>query len=214
MGQQSMDKPPTKAKPSAEAEQKPEPRQIEPAPVVAIAGVRVRRAVPKKDGTLAWQKLKGRPSEGAELVNLTRWAIAVCDGDPLEVVKTVIAHLPEPVRAKCKNVDRDPVEIGREIARLIPDKDLRDNMIERRLDCFDRYPDVEEIADDRFQVDRANVHLLDKLRADLERVDRANIELLQQSKWRKIPEKVLRAILRELGRPRPDNVTRYEVNWD
>jgi len=210
-----MDKPPTKAKRSAEAEQKPEPRQIEPAPVVAIAGVRVRIPRWKKDESLVWQKKKGRPSLGAELVSVTRGAIAGCDGDPLEVVKTVISWLPDPVRAECKNADADPVEISRKIARLIPDKGLRERMTDRRLECLDRYPDVEEIAEDRFRVDRANVHLLDKLRADLERIDQANIDLLHERKWNKIPEKVLRAILRELelDHPRPDNLTRYEVDW-
>jgi hypothetical protein len=42
----------------------------------------------------------------------------------------------------------------------------------------------------------------------MECVDWANIELLNEREWRDIPEKVLRAILRELGRRRPDNVTR------
>jgi len=208
MGQQRMDQPPTKTKPSAEAEDRPELRQVEPAPVVAIAGVKVMRSVPRKDGSLAWQKLRGRPSEGAELVNLARWAIAVCNGDPAEVVKTVIARLPEPVLAKCKHANKNPNEIGRKIARLIPDKGLRSKMIDRRLDCLDRYPDVEEIAEDRFRVDEANIDFLDQLRADLERVDRANIDLLNEREWREIPEKVLRAILRELGHPRPDNLTR------
>jgi hypothetical protein len=142
MGQQLMDKPPTKAKPSAEAEETPGPRQVEPAPVVAIAGVPVRIPKLRKDGSLAWQKLKGRPSEGAELVNLTRWAIAVCDGDPPEIVKTVIAHLPEPVLAKCKQADKDPDEIGREIADLLPDEGLRSEMTAGRLDCQDANMDI------------------------------------------------------------------------
>jgi hypothetical protein len=132
-----MDKPPTKTKPSAEAEETPEPHKVQAAPVVAIAGVPVRIPRWKKDGSLVWQRLKGRPSEGAELVNLTRWAIAVCDGDPPEIVKTVIAHLPEPVLAKCKHANKDPDEIGREIADLLPDEGLRSEMIARRLDCQD-----------------------------------------------------------------------------
>jgi hypothetical protein len=206
-----MDKPPTKAKPSAEAEELPEPQQVEPAPVVAIAGAKVRIPRWKKDGSLVWQKLRGRPSEGAQLVNLTRWAIAVCDGDPSEVVKTVIAHLPEPMLAKCKNANRDPDEIGREIAALLPDEGLRSEMTDRRLKCLDANPDVEEISEDRWR--GTNIGL-DKLAANMERVDRANIELLHEPKWRKIPERVLRAILRELEYPRPDNLSRFELNWD
>jgi hypothetical protein len=57
-------------------------------------------------------------------------------------------------------------------------------------------------------VDRTNIGLLDKLLADTERVDQASIDLLHEPQWRKIPEKVLRAILRELGYPRPDNLIR------
>jgi hypothetical protein len=206
-----MDKPPTKAKPSAEPDNAPEPHQVEPAPVVAIAGVKVRRPVPRKDGSLAWQKLRGRPSEGAELVSLTCWAIAVGDGDPLHVVKTMIAHLPEPVLAKCKNANRDPDEIAQEIAHLLPDEGLRSEMIARRLDCFDANPDIEEISEDRW---RGTVIDLDKLAADMERVDRENMSLLDQPTWEETPKEVLRAILRELDYTRPDNLTRYEVNWD
>jgi len=211
MGQQSMDKPPAEAKPSAEdaeADDTPEPRKVPAAPVVAIAGVPVRIPRWKKDGSLAWQKLKGRPSEGAQMVNLTRWAIAVCDGDPSEAVKTVIARLPEPVLAKCKNANRDPDEIGREIADLLPDEGLRSEMIARRLDCQEANPDVEQISENRWRVDEANIALVDKLLADMEHVDRASIDLLRERPWRKIPEKVLLVILRELGYPRPDNVTR------
>jgi hypothetical protein len=202
------DKPPTKDKPSAEAGQTPEPHKVQAAPVVAIAGVPVRIPKLRKDGSLAWQKLKGRPSEGAEMVNLTRWAIAVCDGDPPEVVKTVIAHLPEPVLAKCKHADKDPDEIGREIADLLPDEGLRSEMIAGRLDCQDANMDIEQISQNRWRVDRANIGLLDKLLADTERVEQAIIDLLHERPWRKIPEQVLRAILRELGHPRPDNLTR------
>jgi len=203
-----MDKPPTKAKLSAEEQETPEPRKVRAAPVVAIAGIPVRIPRWKKDGSLVWQKLKGRPSEGAEMVNVTRWAIGACDGDPLDVAATVIAHLSEPLLAECKDADKDPVEIGRKIAHLLPDEDLRSEMIARRLDCQDANPDVEEISENRWRVDRANIGVLDKLSADTERVDQANIDLLHEPQWRNTPEKVLRAILRELDHPRPDNVTR------
>ena len=142
------------------------------------------------------------------MVNLTRWAIAFCDGEPLEVVQTVIARLPEPVLAKCKNASRDPGEIGREIADPLPDEGLRGEMIARRLDCQDANPDVEQISENRWRVDEANIALVDKLLADMEHVDRANIDLLRERPWRRIPEKVLLVILRELGYRRPDNVTR------
>jgi len=186
MGQQSMDKPPTKAKASAEGEDTPEPHKVQAAPVVAIAGVHVRIPKLRKDGSLAWQKLRGRPSEGAELVNLTRWAIAVCDGDPLGVVQTVISHLPEPVLAKCKNADADPVEIGRKIAHLLPDDGFGSEMIDRRLDCRAANPDVEHISEDRW---RGRDSDLDKLAADMVRVDQANLDLLHQRKWNEIPER-------------------------
>jgi hypothetical protein len=202
------DKPPAKTKPSAEQEHAPEPHKVQAAPVVAIAGVPVRIARWKKNGWLVWQQLKGRPSEGAELVNLMRWAIAACDGDPSEAVKTMIACLPEPVLAKCKNANRDPGEIGREIADLLPDEGLGGEMIARRLDCQDANPDVEQISENRWRVDEANIGLLDKLLADMERVDQANIDLLHEPRWRTVPEKVLLVILRELDYPRPDNLTR------
>jgi len=182
-----MDKPPTKTKPSAEAEEAPEPHQVKPAPVVAIAGAKVRIPRWKKDGSLVWQKLRGRPSLGAELVSRTRWAIAVYDADPLEVVKTVIAHLPEPVLAKCKNAAKDPYEISRKVARHLPDQGLRSEMTDRRLKRLDTNPDVEEISEDRWR--GANIGLLEKLSADMESVDRANIELLQGRRWRKIPKR-------------------------
>lgn len=78
-------------------------------------------------------------------------------------------------------------------------------MITPRLDCHDGNPDVEAISEDRWR----GTHIdLEKLATDLERVDRADIDLLNERGWREIPEKVLRAILRALVHPRPDNVTR------
>jgi len=62
VGQQRMDKPPTKTKPSVEASNAPEPRQRGTAPIVAVAGVYTRRPVWKKDGTISWQKFSGHPS--------------------------------------------------------------------------------------------------------------------------------------------------------
>ena len=48
------EKPPTKKEPSAEAEHAPEPRRVESAPIVAIAGVRVVRwAGWKDDGSVS-----------------------------------------------------------------------------------------------------------------------------------------------------------------
>jgi hypothetical protein len=208
-GPQIVVKPPTKPKLSCEGE--PEPGEAERAQVTAIAGVKVMRPVPRKDGSLAWQKLKGNPSQGAELVSFTRWAIAVCDGHPFEVVETVIGGLPDSVLANCKHSRTDFLEISQEIARLIPDEGLRNTMVSRRLQCLDRNPDVEEIGDDRWR----GTHIdLEKLSADMESVDRENVDLLQEREWRNVPEKVLRAISRRLGYPRPDNLTRYEVNWD
>lgn len=122
------EKPPTKKEFSAEAEHAPEPRHIEPAPIVAVAGVYFRRPVWKKDGSLVWQKFRGHPSRGAELISLTRSTIAFCDGEPLEVVQTVIARLPEAVLAKCTNASADPVEISRKIERHLPKEGLRETI--------------------------------------------------------------------------------------
>ena len=44
--------------------------------------------------------------------------------------------------------------------------------------------------------------------ADLDRVDQENAELLKERRWKELPEKLLKAILRELGHPRPGDVTR------
>jgi hypothetical protein len=223
MGHQLMDKPPTKAKPSAEAEDAPErldtearravigaaetcrerfdaspsrstyqlatildalghyPHLIDPvyrfmeskdcpskepgiAAIVKIAGVEVRRLVQKKDdsyatdekGLLVYQRIKsGRQWEGPSMVNKTRIAIDDSGADPLYVAAFVVRHLPPLLRADCRRANRDPIEIGQEIAELLID----DGSGKRKQG------------------------------------------------WRD-PEAVLRAILRELGHPRPDNLTR------
>ena len=82
---------------------------------------------------------------------------------------------------------------------------VRSEMIARRMDCLDRYPNVEHLGDDRW---RGTDSDLRGLAVDLDRVDRANLDLLRGRKWREIPGQVLRAILRELSHPPPDNVTR------
>ena len=70
-------------------------------------------------------------------------------------------------------------------------------------------------------------HLPPPLRAHCDKADRDPMEVGQAiasllvddgkpkgKRWRK-PENILNAILRALGHPRPDNVTRgYEVNWN
>lgn len=199
-----MDKPPTKAKPSAEAEQAPEPRKVKPAPVVRIAGRRVRIPKTKKDGSVSWQRKRGHPSQGAELVSLTRWAIAVCDGEPLEVVQTVIARLPEAVLAKCQNASADRVEISRKIERHLPDEGLRSEMNDRRQACYEAHPNIESISESGWRGTSAE---LDSLAAAMEAVDQANLELLGGREWREIPEKVMHAILTGLRYPRSDNLT-------
>ena len=198
------EKPPTKKEPSAEAEHAPEPRRVKPAPVVKIAGRDVRMPVLRKDGSLAWQKLRDHPSLGAELVNLTRWAIAACDGEPLEVVQTVIARLPEAVLAKCQKVSADPVEISRKIERHLPDEGLRSEMIDRRQACYEAHPDVESISESGLRGTSAE---LDSFVAAMDAVDQANLDLLRGREWREIPEKVLHAILTGLGYPKPGNLT-------
>jgi hypothetical protein len=133
---------------------------------------------------------------------LTRWAIAVCDGEPLEVVQTVIARLPEAVLAKCQKASADRVEISRKIERHL--LSLRSAMIEPRRKCREANPDVEQISKDRWRGERAD---LEKLLADMERVEQANLDLLRGREWREIPEKVLHAILTGLDYPKPGNLT-------
>lgn len=210
MGQRRMDKPPTKAKPSAEAEHAPEPRHIEPAPIVAVAGVYFRRPVWKKDGSLVWQKFRGHPSRGAELISLTRSTIAECDGDPLEVVQKVISDLPEAVLAKCTNASADPVEISRKIERHLPDEGLRSEMNDRRQACYEAHQNVESISGSGWRGTNAE---LDSFVAAMDAVDQANLDLLRGREWREIPEKVLRAILRRLGYRKPENLTRGHEPW-
>jgi len=205
-----MDKPPTKNEFSAEAEHAPEPRHIETAPIVAVAGVYFRRPVWKKDGSLVWQKFRGHPSRGAELISLTRSTIAFCDGEPLEVVQTVIARLPEAVLAKCTKASADPVEISRKIERHLSDEGLRSEMIDRRQACYEAHPDVESISESGLRGTSAE---LDSFVAAMDAVDQANLDLLCQDKWNKVPKKVLRAILRGLGYPKPENLTRRHEPW-
>jgi hypothetical protein len=47
-----------------------------------------------------------------------------------------------------------------------------------------------------------------EIRANIERADQANFDLLGKNDWKKLPAKVLLAILRKLGHPAPDNLTR------
>ena len=202
--------PPTKDEPSAEAEHAPEPRRVEPVPMVAVAGVYFRRPVWKKDGSLVWQKFRGHASRGAELISLTRSTIAECDGDPLEVVQKVIARLPEAVLEKCQKVSADPVEISREIERHLPDEGLRSEMNDRRQACYEAHPNVESISDSGWRGTNAE---LDSFVAAMDAVDQANLDLLYQDKWNEIPEKVLLTILRTLGYPRPDNLFRGHEPW-
>jgi hypothetical protein len=213
------EQPPTKKEPSAEAEHAPEPRRVEPAPIVAIAGVYFRRPVWKKDGSLVWQKFRGHPSQGAELISLTRSAIAGCDGDPIEVLQKAISDLPEAVLAKCQKADADPVEIAwlagcwisRTVERHLPppdgtDQGLRSEMIARRMDCLDRHPDVEHVQGNTW---RGRSHAdLDRFARDMEAVDRANGDLLYQREWREVPKNVVLAILRGLGYRKPENLYR------
>ena len=210
MGQQRMDKPPTRKKGSAEAEEAPEPVQVDCAHTVATAGVYFRLPVWKKDGSMVWQKLRGHPSLGAQVDALTGSAIGGCDGDPLEVVRTVIAHLPEAVLAKCTKADADPVEISRKVERHLPppdgtDEGLRSQMIARRMALLEAHPDVEHVEGNTWRGREAD---LDRFAVDLEAVDRGNGDLLDQREWREIRQRVVIAILRGLGYPKPENLYR------
>jgi len=114
--------PPTKHEPSAEAEHAPEPHRVEPAPIVAIAGVRVVRWADVKDAAPVYQRLRGgRMWEGPFMINVTRIAIEDSGADPLYVAAYVIRHLPPPLRADCTKADCDPIEVGQAIASLLVD---------------------------------------------------------------------------------------------
>jgi len=141
---------------------------------------------------------------------LTRSTIAFCDGEPLEVVQTVIARLPEAVLAKCTKASADPVEISRKIERHLSDEGLRSEMIDRRQACYEAHPDVESISESGLRGTSAE---LDSFVAAMDAVDQANLDLLCQDKWNKVPKKVLRAILRGLGYPKPENLTRRHEPW-
>jgi hypothetical protein len=169
-----------------------------------------------KDGNPVWQRVQGRKWEGASMVAFTRSAIAEYDADPLDVTAAVIDNLPPEPKTDCtKYAATTPERVSEAIARLLPDEGFRSVMIERRLACYDANPNVEQIKDtaahDRRSSScwRGNRDDLEKLEADLDRVDEENAELLKERQWKALPEELLRAILRELGHPKPDNVTRH-----
>jgi hypothetical protein len=209
------EKPPTKHESSAEAEHAPEPRHVEPAPTVAVAGVYTHRPVYKPTtDSVVWQKLKGHPPLGAELIILTRSAIASCDGDPLEVVQKVISDLPEAVRAKCETFDdADPVEISRRVERHLPRRyHLRSKMNARRKALREAHPDIEHVQGNTWR--GRSYADLDRFAADMEAMHRANGDLLDQYDPGETPgqpgltKKVLLTILRGLGYPKPENLYR------
>jgi hypothetical protein len=153
------------------------------APVVAIGGEPVRRRVQTKDGDLVFQKIRGRPWEGPVMVNRTRWAIGAYDADPLNVATAVMRGLPPLLKADCqKYAAASPERVGLAIAPLL-DNDLRNALIALRKNCRD-----------------ANM--------DDEQADAQCIAYLEKRSLKELPAKVLRAILKELGHPAPDNLTR------
>lgn len=130
------------------------PAKTDPAPVVAIGDVPIRRPVVRKDGDVVYQKIhSGRQWEGPSMVRVAAWAIKE-HKDPLDVASAIITKLPPLLRADCRHANRDPAQVGLAIAKLI----------ERNAGW-------------------------------------------NPQGWHD-PEAVLRAVLRELGHPRPDNVTR------
>jgi hypothetical protein len=171
--------------------------------VTAIGGVPVRRLARTKDGPVinqdgapVWQRVQGRKWEGASMVNVTRWAIAVYDADPLDVAAAVIDKLPPLLKADCrKYAEMDAERVGLAIEPLL-DENLRSTLIAKRGDSVGANLSYAQLAADP------------EIQANIERAERAKIELLKEDQWKEIPAKVLRSILRELGHPAPDNVTR------
>lgn len=183
------------------------------APVVAIGGVRVARVATTKDpqtgedvpvederGLLVHQRIgKGRQWEGPSMVATTRWAIAAYDADPLDVAAAVIRDLPPLLKLDClKYAEMDAEQVGLAIERRLGDGNLRSALIANRGDSgvLPSGLSYAQLAADP------------EILASIERADQANFDLLGHDDWKEIPEAVLRAILRELGHPRPDNVTR------
>jgi len=172
------------------------PSKTGAAPVVAIGGVPVRRPVVTKDGSVVYQKIRGRSWEGPSMVARTRSAIAAYDADPLDVAAAVIRDLPPLLKADCrKYAEMDAERVGLAIAHLL-DENLRSALIANRGDSV--------ATNLNYALLVANPEIV----ANIERADRANSDLLDAPQWKKIPEQVLRAILRELGHPRPGNLTR------
>ena len=130
------------------------------------------------------------------MIARTRWAIAAYDADPLNVAAAVMNGFPPLLKADCPNwTQMDADQVGLAIADLL-DENLRSALIAKRGDSVAVNVDYETLV--------ANPEIL----ANIERADQANFDLLGHDDWRKTPEKVLRAILRELGHPAPDNLTR------
>ena len=171
--------------------------------VTAIGGVPVRRVAMTKDpqtgedvpvedenGLLVWQRVRGRKWEGASMVNVTRWAIAVYDADPLDVAAAVIDKLPPLLKVDCRKfAEMDAERVGKAIEPLL-DENLRSAMTANREDSRDANPGYGQIVE------------------HAERIDRANEDLLDQPECEQIPAKVFRAILEALGHPKPGNLTR------
>jgi len=149
-----------------------------------------------KDGVPVWQRIQGRKWEGPSMVRKTRWAIAAYDADPLDVAASVIRDLPPLLKADCrKYAETDPERVGLAIERLL-DENLRSALIAKRGDSVPANLSYALLAADP------------EILASIERADQANFDLLGDDQWKQIPENVLLAILKELGRPKPGNVTR------
>ena len=150
-----------------------------------------------KDGVPVWQRIQGRKWEGPSMVRKTRWAIAAYDADPLDVAASVIRDLPPALKADCtKYAKTDAERVGLAIERLLGDGNLRSALIANRGDSGAANVDYKTLV--------ANPEIV----ANIERADQANFDFLGHDDWKEIPEAVLRAILKELGRRKPGNVTR------
>ena len=183
MGQRTMDKPPTKAKPSAEAEEVPDEldarlRQLaqdyfaafyrNPTEehlqlaqlLLAISSMPERRRElaqyeRRLAGEAAPQTNPKHPDKFWRKVWVRLAAPLVgCEGDPDTLARELIVHLPASMRAKCAKYPTNPDELDEAVAAVVPKI--------RGLDPHDK----------------------------------------------QTPEKVSRVILRQLKHPRPDNLTR------
>jgi hypothetical protein len=152
MGQQSMDKPPTKAKPSAEEEQAPDEldarlrqlaedswaaffrdrteENLQRAQVLAaLCSPDLRSKLAQHERQLAGQAARTNPPHPRKFwrkawVRLVQPLVANCEGDSEEVARILIATLPAELQAKCRDYPKNQTEFEAAVAKVLARKDF------------------------------------------------------------------------------------------